>query len=402
MADATIFYPATSGLRSPGSALLGGTVTFYEPGTTTKRAIYLNPGKTTPAANPYTLDSLGQAPIYTDGSYDVIVKDSTGATISTFLAYDGVNVSSDAWIPITYIDTSDTLAADSDVKVPSQKAVKTAIAAAALAPVVSTSQADAEAGLINIGYMTSLRVAQAIAVQVKIIRSARTSNTILASSDRAKLIDITSGTFSQTLTAAATLGDGWWCWIKNSGTGVVTLDPNGAETVNGAATLVFPSGTSTVLQCTGTAFFTTSALTIGTHEVTVTTGNGYGSTNTAIRRYTTAVTNVGTAITYADSAANGASFTINETGIYAIYTTESSNTINKHFGASLNSAALTTWIAGVAECILIQNVATGWLIYSGSRTVQLTAGDVVRPHHDLSTQFIESAAALFSVKKVAI
>ena len=41
------------------------------------------------------------------------------------------------------------------------------------------------------------------------------------------------------------------------------------------------------------------------NEVRLEVGNGSGSTNTKIRRFTTAVTNTGTAMTYADSATLG-------------------------------------------------------------------------------------------------
>ena len=51
----------------------------------------------------------------------------------------------------------------------------------------------------------------------------RTSNTILAQADSRKFIDITSGTFTQTFTAAATLGDGWSVVLRNSGTGEITI-----------------------------------------------------------------------------------------------------------------------------------------------------------------------------------
>jgi len=70
-----------------------------------------------------------------------------------------------------------------------------------------------------------------------IVRSPRTSNTILGTADQSKLIDVTSGTFTQTFSAAATLGDGWFAYVGNSGTGYVTLDPNSSETitVNGVA-----------------------------------------------------------------------------------------------------------------------------------------------------------------------
>jgi hypothetical protein len=59
------------------------------------------------------------------------------------------------------------------------------------------------------------------------------------------------------LTAAATLGLSWHAEIFATG-GVVTIDPNGAETINGASTFAVPNGTSVVVVCTGTAFFTTT------------------------------------------------------------------------------------------------------------------------------------------------
>lgn len=90
-----------------------------------------------------------------------------------------------------------------------------------------------------------------------IMRSARTSDTILAAGDNATLIDVTSGTFTQTFTAAATLASGWWCYVKNSGTGTITLDPNGAETIDGAATLTLKTGECRLVQCDGSGFYTT-------------------------------------------------------------------------------------------------------------------------------------------------
>src|SRR5712691_9495158 len=56
----------------------------------------------------------------------------------------------------------------------------------------------------------------------------RSSNTILGLSDFGKTFLATS-TFTQTLTAAATLGDGWFCFYRNDGSGVITLDPNASE-----------------------------------------------------------------------------------------------------------------------------------------------------------------------------
>lgn len=87
-------------------------------------------------------------------------------------------------------------------------------------------------------------------------RSARTSNTILAQADNRKLIDITSGTFTQTFTAAATLGDGWSCRIRNSGTGDITLDPNGAETIDGLTSYIMYPGEIRDVLCDGSGFYT--------------------------------------------------------------------------------------------------------------------------------------------------
>ena len=87
-------------------------------------------------------------------------------------------------------------------------------------------------------------------------RSARTSNTILGASDASTLVVITSGTFTQTFTAAATLGSGWFCYIQNLGTGDITLDPNGSETIDGLTSYIMYPNEVRLVQCDGTSFNT--------------------------------------------------------------------------------------------------------------------------------------------------
>lgn len=64
-----------------------------------------------------------------------------------------------------------------------------------------------------------------------------------------------TATATVSLTAAATLGADWHYTIIADGADV-TIDPNGAETIDGAATLVIPNGYSALIICSGTAFFT--------------------------------------------------------------------------------------------------------------------------------------------------
>lgn len=85
-------------------------------------------------------------------------------------------------------------------------------------------------------------------------RSNRTANAILGAADCSSLIDITSGTFTQTFAAAATLGAGWHCWVRNNGTGDITLDPNASEAIDGLTSYVMYPNEVRLIQCDGTAF----------------------------------------------------------------------------------------------------------------------------------------------------
>lgn len=73
--------------------------------------------------------------------------------------------------------------------------------------------------------------------------------------DTGKLIDATSGTWSLTLPAAATAGDGFLFSVK-AGSGTITIDPNGAELIDGAATLALAPGDAAIVVCTGSAWRT--------------------------------------------------------------------------------------------------------------------------------------------------
>jgi len=98
--------------------------------------------------------------------------------------------------------------------------------------------------------------ASAAAPSSSIIRVARTSNTALAAANKGNLIDITSGTFTQTFDACSSLGNGWFAYIDNSGTGDITLDPDGSETIDGLTSYIMYPGEVRLVQCDGTALRT--------------------------------------------------------------------------------------------------------------------------------------------------
>jgi len=83
----------------------------------------------------------------------------------------------------------------------------------------------------------------------------RSSNTILAAGDHLKFFVATSS-FTQTLTAAATLGDGWFCYYRVNAGVTITFDPNSTETIDGATTKAIVGPASFLVFCDGSNFLT--------------------------------------------------------------------------------------------------------------------------------------------------
>ncbi len=91
-----------------------------------------------------------------------------------------------------------------------------------------------------------------------LIRSAKTGAYTVVGADNGTVIDCTSNTFTVALTPAATLGPGFTCWIVNSGTGDITIDPNSTETIDGSSIshIIKRAGPAVRLLCDGTGFAT--------------------------------------------------------------------------------------------------------------------------------------------------
>lgn len=68
---------------SAGAPLAGGRLYTYAAGTTTPKATYADAAGLTPNANPVVLDARGEATIYWDGIYKVVLQDASGVTLWT-------------------------------------------------------------------------------------------------------------------------------------------------------------------------------------------------------------------------------------------------------------------------------------------------------------------------------
>lgn len=82
---------------------------------------------------------------------------------------------------------------------------------------------------------------------------AKSATYTVAKEDIGKLISCT-GTFTLSLLAVATSGNGFAFFVKNTGVGVITIDPNSAELINGVATMVLTPGRWALCICDGTAW----------------------------------------------------------------------------------------------------------------------------------------------------
>lgn len=189
----------------------------------------------------------------------------------------------------------------------------------------------------------------------------------------------------------------------DSGSGKVTVDGEGAEAIDGALTFILSSQNDEIIVQSDGLNWNIIANHFANHSrIRVENGNGHGSTNTKIRRFSTAVLSVGSAISYSDSATLGAFFTINEPGIYTVEYAEDHTGADHTFGISRNSSQLTTNINAVgftAADRLVHTQAKDGLTGFCSAVLRLSAGDIIRPH----TQGVQTSTAngvAFAIAKI--
>lgn len=119
-----------------------------------------------------------------------------------------------------------------------------------LATLLGTDESNKVAALTALGSMLNSKLDKSSAYTV-------------VAADKGKVINATTGTWSLTLTAAATLGDGFVFGVLNSGAGTITIDPNASEQIDGATTKTVAAGKLTIVYCDGAKFTTIGSIATG-------------------------------------------------------------------------------------------------------------------------------------------
>ena len=113
---------------------------------------------------------------------------------------------------------------------------------------VSTANASALAGYGLTPINTTLNQAYSITNLY--------SSTTLSASSRAQMFVWSTGAGTITLPSSGTAGNNWFAIIKNNGTGIVTITPQGSDTIDGNATQQLQLTESLVVVCNGSGFNT--------------------------------------------------------------------------------------------------------------------------------------------------
>jgi hypothetical protein len=128
---------------------------------------------------------------------------------------------------------------------------------------------------------------------------------------------------------------------------------------------------------------TTVAVSGASSAVVLDTGNGFGATDTNVRRYTN-ITTQGTAISCADSANDGTLCTIGQDGIYAMNRLDRNTGAASNFGISRNDDCSASGFNGVASAdqLAYTMAASNVAVNASNPGVSLSAGDIIRACDD--------------------
>lgn len=206
------------------------------------------------------------------------------------------------------------------------------------------------------------------------------SYTALAT-DRSSTYVWTGGAGTLTLTLASTLGDNWFMFVRNSGTGALTVAGSGGNLINGSASIALQPTDSCIIVCSGTQFYTvglgkstqfaftqlSKAVSTGTYTLTS------AEASNVIQKYTGALSGNVTIIVPATVQVY---YILNETsGAYTV-------TISTGSGAT---AVLTAGSQATLVCDSV-NLYNANTVLAGSSNISLNNGSVGSPSLNFSSE----------------
>jgi hypothetical protein len=312
---------------------------------------------TTTVANELWMPPANQTSVGNDalirnvGSVSLLVKDYTGAnTIVTVAAGEAQYI---------YVTTNATTAGTWGI----------------IAYGIGSSGADAATlagyGLLAIGQTLN---------QSQPVTTFSSSYTALAT-DRSSTYVWTGGAGTLTLTLASTLADNWFMFVRNSGTGALTVAGSGGNTINGSASIILQPTDSAIIVCSGTTFYTvglgkstqfnftqlTKAVTTGSYTLTA------SEASNVIQKYTGALTGN---VTIVVPPTVQVYYIVNATtGVYTL-------TISTGAGAT---AVLTAGSQATLVCDSV-NLFNANTVLAGSSSISLNSGSVGAPSLNFSAE----------------
>ena len=207
------------------------------------------------------------------------------------------------------------------------------------------------------------------------------ANYTVTSADRSNTYVWTSGAGTITMALASALGDNWFMFLRNNGSGALTVSCTGGNTINGSSSIILQPNDSCIIVCSGATFYT-----VGLGKSTqfaftqlskpVTSGSYTLSASEAsnvIQKYTGVLTGNVTIIVPATVQVY---YILNETtGAYTL-------TISTGSGAT---AVLTANSQATLVCDSI-NLYNANTILAGSSTISLNSGAVGAPSLNFSAE----------------